>query len=594
MDRGIKLSGPAGKGAAVGKYLALIIGVSDYQEQFDLVHPLQDANRFRAILTEEYRFDEVIFLSDPTRSEIFRQLDELRKKLGEDDSLLIFFAGHGHWDEEMEEGYWWPADAQSDYRENWIANSSLQGYIRAFKCRHTLLISDSCYSGALLESRGVLDEAEADITALFSHKSRQVMTSGAKEAVPDQSVFFSLLCNRLEGNDLPFLSAGQLFASLKQEVIRESPSRQMPQFGPVFRAGHDKGDFIFIQKEKEPRLLGGIDPGLATEPFELERLLALQDQCRQVLPPRMENGKILLATWNIRNLGKFRSGPNERLPQSWLYLAELLSRFDIGAVQEVDQDIAPLEKLTGLMGGDYEYIFSDVNAGARGGNWRLAFIYDKRKVQPGRQTGWVVPPPLEVVAADGRRRYESAKPFARIPYYCSFVVGGQTLMLINLHFLWGKGVGDPERLVEIENLLRVLEFKSASDPYWPDNQIILGDFNITTEQREIIKTFKDHGFIMPPELIRLDRSQTRATKYSQIFCHPSGREFSPSGPAGVVNFFRSVFREQDEDHYRAYLARDAQGDPVPNTEKSRKYINFWRTFQMSDHFPLWIELKPDN
>ena len=74
------------------------------------------------------------------------------------------------------------------------------------------------------------------------------MTSGAMTTVPDKSVFIEYLTKRLRDNESKYLSSEQLFSRLKQPVINNSPTHQVPQFGEIWDSGDEGGDFIFIKK----------------------------------------------------------------------------------------------------------------------------------------------------------------------------------------------------------------------------------------------------------------------------------------------------------------------------------------------------------
>ena len=67
------------------------------------------------------------------------------------DNLLIYYAGHGELDNDEERGYWLPIDADTTKRSKWINNSYILDNIKATKAKHVLLISDSCFSGSLLQ-----------------------------------------------------------------------------------------------------------------------------------------------------------------------------------------------------------------------------------------------------------------------------------------------------------------------------------------------------------------------------------------------------------------------------------------------------------
>src|SRR4030042_7000598 len=101
-----------------GKYYALIIGINEYQDPnlSNLDYPVKDAESLRNILETRYLFDEenIIFLVNATRSEINNALDILARKITREDNLLIFYAGHGWWDEKADIGYWLPKDAKRE------------------------------------------------------------------------------------------------------------------------------------------------------------------------------------------------------------------------------------------------------------------------------------------------------------------------------------------------------------------------------------------------------------------------------------------------------------------------------------------------
>ena len=66
----------------------------------------QKMQDFKKVLTRDYNFLEqnTFILTDPTREELLNQLDMLSGLVAANDSLLIFYAGHGFWDEKFEQG----------------------------------------------------------------------------------------------------------------------------------------------------------------------------------------------------------------------------------------------------------------------------------------------------------------------------------------------------------------------------------------------------------------------------------------------------------------------------------------------------------
>jgi len=234
-----------------GDYFALIMGVNDYQDQTitNLDNPVLDANKLYKVLNEQYTFekDNMILLENPTRADIIETMDELSVKVTEDDNLLVFYAGHGHWDEEKLLGYWLPSDSRSFSSANWLRNTTLQSYLGTIPSKHTLLIADACFSGGIFKTRRAFYNAPLSVTKLHELPSRKAMTSGTLKEVPDESVFIGFLVKRLNDNKDKFISSEKLFASFSEAVMNNSPNT--PQFGTIQNAGDEGGDFIFIRKE---------------------------------------------------------------------------------------------------------------------------------------------------------------------------------------------------------------------------------------------------------------------------------------------------------------------------------------------------------
>ena len=235
-----------------GNYYALLIGNSDYEDNtLDLDQPHKDIKALKKVLTSQYSFEEknVMLLESADRETIFKTLYKFRTQLTSNDNLLIFYAGHGYWDEKVEQGYWWPTDARPNNPSNWLSNSDLREQIRGLNNAHTLLISDACFSGGIFKTRGGEDitTASADIQLLYRMPSRRAITSGTMSTVPDNSVFFKYLTKYLGENEDKFLSSTDLFNRVRKSVLNNSLT--VPQEGVIMDTGDEGGDFIFIRKD---------------------------------------------------------------------------------------------------------------------------------------------------------------------------------------------------------------------------------------------------------------------------------------------------------------------------------------------------------
>ncbi len=145
-----------------------------------------------------------------------------------------------------------PSDARRAVRSSWISNSDLRDAIVEIPARHTLLISDACFSGGLFVTREAFTREPA-LEEVDKLRSRTAMTSGALTTVPDRSVFVQYLLDRLERNAAPYLFAQDLFAQLRQPVINNNKrqadgSIATPRYGVIQETKDEGGDFIFLRK----------------------------------------------------------------------------------------------------------------------------------------------------------------------------------------------------------------------------------------------------------------------------------------------------------------------------------------------------------
>lgn len=236
---------------STARYYALIIAVEDYDDPAisDLGQPINDANKFYQLISARYTFNEedIIFLKNPTKADIIGTLHEMRGTVKTEDNLLIYYAGHGYWDEEMKTGYWLPSDAKKDNPVNWLPNTDLTNYINVLKTKHTLLVADACFSGGIFNTRAAFDNI-ATIEKLYKLPSRKAITSGTKkEEVPDESVFVKYLLKQLRVNNDLYFSSEQLFSQMRPAIMNNSDN--VPQYGTIQKVGDEGGDFVFILRD---------------------------------------------------------------------------------------------------------------------------------------------------------------------------------------------------------------------------------------------------------------------------------------------------------------------------------------------------------
>ena len=342
------------------------------------------------------------------------------------------------------------------------------------------------------------------------------------------------------------------------------------------------------------------------------RLLELRKDLKPICE-RKTDTSLLLATWNIRDFdsNKFKHGP--RLPETFFYIAEIISAFDLVAVQEIARDLRALERVMSILGREWDYIATDTSAREGGGNdERLAFIYNTEKVWfrkvageivlPSGQT--IVPPEAKVKSKKGGAK-EPPPPaeglqFARTPFLVAFQSGWFRFSLCTVHIYYGKPSG-PElrrRIGEIEALAKFFAARQDKDSKQEkdrlgvvENYILLGDFNVVSPEHETMRALTEQKFIVPPEIANRNELSAGKHFYDQIAVRVKDSHFKVRG-GGIYDMYRAVFRDADDD-FAAYEPLMPEKDPEGKAENRRNYYAKWRTWQMSDHNPLWIEIETD-
>ena len=314
----------------------------------------------------------------------------------------------------------------------------------------------------------------------------------------------------------------------------------------------------------------------------IDKLLLLRKQLDDKIPAKTSAETLLLATWNIREFGL-----GNRLEESFYYIAEIISRFDLVAIQEVSADLKGLEKVAYLLGNNWDYIVTDSTDGSAGGGERMAFLYDKGKVAFRKMAGEIVLPKDKLV--------NGCLQFARTPFCVSFQAGWFKFLLTTVHIFYGKSSGiDPVRLAEIDMIASCLAKRAKKEDA---SYILLGDFNIVKCEDSTMGALEKHGFVVPDPIKEHPTDLGRTKHYDQIAFNLKLKKnmtvFSKGKQkAGAFNFTESVYNPKDINEYIPYFS---EKNKAGKTEKEieKYYLSKWRTFQISDHLPLWVELRVD-
>lgn len=422
-----------------------------------------------------------------------------------------------------------------------------------------------------------------------------------------------------------------------------------------------------------------------------QRLIALRKALAKHLADRqikkIDRGRsVRIGTWNIREFGGGKHGG--RTFESLYYIAEIISNFDIVALQEVRGDLEEFAVLLKILGPDWDYLATDVTDGSAGNGERMVFLFNQRKAffrgvageltlptshkilasfgerlrlgnggtlvlpeqedlsgdykaktrkaktkykldsdleiplppgcslelpdgcsltltknavikRPRRGVARIKVPHPGVRAGQYRLRFpggaldDSFKQFARTPYIVAFQSGWLKINLCTVHIYFGDN-DDPKLLAQRRDEIRALtkslgdrardEYEGADD----DNTMLglLGDFNIISKEHETMQALESNGFVVPEALKKIPGSNVAKDKaYDQIaFWKPQAvRRYAKLDVvgAGVFDFFKHVYRLEDKHLYKPLM-----GD-------TRDTYKTWRTYKMSDHLFMWVELRND-
>lgn len=288
-----------------GVYRALIIGIDKHQDRQipTLSTAAKDAASVRDLLVGRYGFKpehvKTLFNEQATRVAVEGAMYALGQEARPDDSVLIYYAGHGQTDTEKVRGWWVPFDAKAGEPATFIKNASIRDEIAAMKAKHVYLVADSCFSGTLFaQSRSMPAFNDKFFDRLYQNKSRWGLTSGMNEPVADagkggHSIFAYFFLKVLRENEDPYVVPSHIYDQLAPLVGRNA--EQQPRSEPLQGAGDEGGQFVFrlatgavASSPARPSVSesgGGSSDEMARMREELEKLKA------EVSKPKAEESK---------------------------------------------------------------------------------------------------------------------------------------------------------------------------------------------------------------------------------------------------------------------------------------------------------------
>jgi hypothetical protein len=259
-------AGPTGsvpRDLKLGRFYAVVIGNNTYNDKgyAPLKSAASDATAVANLLRSRYGYQTTLLLN-AGRLETMTALDDMRQKLGAQDNLLIYYAGHGEIDA-AGKGYWIPTDAVAGNSKTWISNAMISDVMNAMPAKHVLTVVDSCYSGTMSRTSAPsfdpgsmpADKWATWVKTMANGRSRTALTSGGLQPVPDvgsgnHSYFARAFLNVLQDNNR-MLAAQRLYSEVSTSVALSSvnsPVPQSPQYAPIRFAGHESGEYFFVPK----------------------------------------------------------------------------------------------------------------------------------------------------------------------------------------------------------------------------------------------------------------------------------------------------------------------------------------------------------
>lgn len=343
----------------------------------------------------------------------------------------------------------------------------------------------------------------------------------------------------------------------------------------------------------------------------VSNLIQLRAQLEEIVPSKDAEDHLLLATWNIRDFGKpvrKRFGWGARLPESWFYIAEVISRFDFVAVQEVNE-MKEWHHVMEILGDRWDFIATDATDTALGGNGeRMVFVYDTRKVSFQKIAGEIVLPPKFLISkveleVKGNKIL-AGNQFKRTPFMASFQSGWLKFDICTVHLFYGADSGKKlaQRIEEIATIAKYLS-ERADRALGADRALfLLGDFNIVSPEHNTMTALLDNGFVVPK--ILQQKPTTGTEKYYDQIAFKTRNEIveyverQTDDPlqrnAGVVPLFEHVFSDDQFEMYSGAVKKNtAAGRKAANDDELMTEYRKWRTYQFSDHYPLWVRVQTD-
>lgn len=305
--------------------------------------------------------------------------------------------------------------------------------------------------------------------------------------------------------------------------------------------------------------------------FSTERKAHRGQKVKRGIPAKKANS-MLAASWNLTNFGEQARSENDIK-----LIAEILSWFDMIAIQELKDDLDDLQRLMAVLPSSYDTIVSDPG----GNNERAGFIFDTNKVQRLELAGEVAVPPSAHRHIRVRGVSGCFTGFDRNPHLVGFRAGVLDFTAVSVHLFFGSHSfrDEDRRSLEAYALARWADLRMKSNHSYSDNVLLMGDFNLPKRKpgNKIHDALTKRGLILPEHSSKIGSNLGGDKDYDQIGFHTGGMKtaYEKMGKVGGVFDF-------DADPF----FKDAWNI-------SEAYFKSCIKFHIADHRPIWFEFAID-
>jgi endonuclease/exonuclease/phosphatase family metal-dependent hydrolase len=294
-------------------------------------------------------------------------------------------------------------------------------------------------------------------------------------------------------------------------------------------------------------------------------LLRKHKRTRQI--PERTKDRLLVATWNIANFGA-----QLRRDQDRSIIAEIVSWFDIVAIQECRENFGDLFDVHQKLPKSYRVVMSDV----AGNGERMVFLYNSRKLHLLEEIGEIAFPPSRLKTIKLPGIDQAFNGFDRSPYVVAFGAGNTSLTFVNVHLFFGSDQPDSiaRRSLESFAVAKWSDLRKRSPFSFTRELVALGDFNMPKRAPgdPIFDALTRLGLELPEHSTQIASSISTDSRYDQVAFLPETTQHCFTGAKGVFDYDTAVF--------------PALWQNGANKTNFRTYLRYY----ISDHRPMWVQL----